>query len=82
MPPSILPGARNPPAVQDARADAWMGFRDRFNKDLHRGVKVAEAEFRNELDGFESFLMRWLRPRTFEDFDALDVLLARGPDNE
>ena len=82
MPPSILPGARNPPAVQDARADAWMGFRDRFNKVLHRGVKVAEAEFRNELDGFESFLMRWLRPRTFEDFDALDVLLARGPDNE
>jgi hypothetical protein len=68
-----------PPEVQDARADAWMGFRDRFNKVLHHGSKVTEADFRADLDSFESFLMRWLRPRTFADFDALDELLEKGP---
>lgn len=68
-----------PPVVREARAGAWMRFRGYFNNVLHREIQPTDAGFRGLLEEFESFLLDWLRPRTFADFDAIDALLRKGP---
>lgn len=68
-----------PPAVRDARADAWGKFRRYFNGVLHREAHPTDVDFHREFESFEAFLFDWLRPPTSADLDALDELLSRGP---
>lgn len=71
-------GREAPPTVREARASAWMRFRGYFNNVAH-GSAGSDAEFRNRLQSFESFLLDWFEPRTFADFEAIDELLKQGP---
>lgn len=68
-----------PPTVSDERTRALMDFQTRFNNILHGNYDVSVAEFQLQLERFESFLVDWLSPRTFADFDELDEFLAEGP---
>lgn len=72
------PAKRAPPAVRHARAKARMGYRDYFVGVAHGSIPP-DAEFRSRFEGFETFLLDWLRPRTFADLDAIDELLLKGP---
>jgi hypothetical protein len=72
-------GREGPPAVREARADAWMQFRDYFTKVAHGSTGSTDAEFRRRLESFESFLLDWFEPRTFADFEVIDELLEEGP---
>jgi hypothetical protein len=67
-----------PPAVRVGRAGAWMEYRDYFTAVAHGSVATV-AEFQSRFDGFETFLLDWLRPRTFADLDEIDELLLKGP---
>jgi hypothetical protein len=69
-----------PPAVREARANAWMRYREYFNGVLHGSIPP-DAEFRSRFEGFESFLLDWFGPRTFADLDAIDELIRKGPPN-
>lgn len=70
-----------PPVVREARAAVWMNFRRYFNVVLHREIRPNATDFRGQLEEFEGFLIDWLRPRTFADFDTIDEVLHKGPPN-
>lgn len=72
-------GREAPPVVREARAAEWMELRRYFNVVLHRETRPTAAHFRGKLEEFEGFLLDWLRPRTFADFDAIDEVLEIGP---
>ena len=55
-----------------------MDFSGYFSGVLHSG-KATEEAFMAELNAFERFLLDWLRPETFRDFNEMDKLIARGP---
>jgi hypothetical protein len=71
-------GRTPPPTVHLARGEAWMAFNRYFNGLLHGGNATEEA-FMAEVRAFERFLLDWLRPETFRDFNEIDQLLAEGP---
>ena len=69
---------QGPPDTHEARVKALLDFREEFNKastaeepPTHRGS--------NQGRRFETFLLAWLRPRTFDDFSKIDELLEEGP---
>lgn len=67
------------PTVQEQRAARWMSFRKYFSDVLHRNFRPAHEDFEAQFDAFEEFLIRWLRPPTFDDYDAIEALLREGP---
>jgi hypothetical protein len=69
----------NPPDIQQARVKRLLAFRDEFNHVLHGEEPTNPAEFKGTVEAFESFLLAWLAPRTFDDFSEIDKLLEEGP---
>jgi hypothetical protein len=55
-----------------------MGYREYFNRVAHGGT-ATDTEFQTRFERFETFLLDWLRPRTFADLDEIDELLLKGP---
>lgn len=68
-----------PPDIDEARVNALLGFRNEFNDVLH-GEKATDPEwFESRVIGFETFLLAWFRPRTFDEFGEIDKLLEEWP---
>jgi hypothetical protein len=72
-------GREGPPDTHEARIKALLDFREDFNTELHGEDATDPAAFEAQVEGFERFLLDWLRPRTFTDFDAIDALPGSGP---
>jgi hypothetical protein len=70
--------AELPQHVQEVNAAAWEALAGYFNGLAHHGAVVERAEFDRHLFQLEEFLLVRLRPRTFEDFGAIDALLAES----
>ena len=70
---------KGPPDTYEARVTALFEFRDEFNKILHGKEPTDPEGFASRVEGFETFLLVWLRPRTFDDFSEIDELLEEGP---
>jgi hypothetical protein len=68
-----------PPDTQRRRIEQLLAFRGEFNRELHGEHPTDPGAFEARVEGFERFLLDWLRPRTFADFDAIDTLLGDGP---
>lgn len=69
----------NPPDTEEGRIEALLEFREEFNEVLH-GERPTDAEaFSSLVERFETFLLAWFQPRTFEDFSEIDELLGEGP---
>jgi hypothetical protein len=68
-----------PPDTERARIERLLRYREQFNDILHGPRPADAAEFASLLEGFETFLLAILRPRTFEDFAVIDGLLEEGP---
>lgn len=69
----------NPPDTEEGRIEALLEFREEFNEALH-GERPTDAEaFSSLVERFETFLLAWFQPRTFEDFSEIDELLGEGP---
>jgi hypothetical protein len=73
-----LDGSRRvlPRSLSDLNVRAWDDKRDFFQKTAHHRGETTEAELLQWLDALELFLLDRLRPRTFDDFDAIDSLLG------
>lgn len=68
-----------PPDTEEERIEALLDFRKEFNEALH-GERPTDAEaFASLVERFETFLLAWFQPRTFEDFSEIDELLEEGP---
>lgn len=68
-----------PPDTEEERIEALLDFREEFNEALH-GERPTDAEgFAPLVERFETFLLAWFQPRTFEDFTEIDELLEEGP---
>jgi hypothetical protein len=72
-------GRPNPPDTEIARTMELLRFRERFNDVLHGPESTEVAAFDALLEGFETFLLAILRPRTFEDLSEIDEFLEEGP---
>lgn len=72
-------GRHGPPDTHRARVEALFAFRGEFNEILHGRKPTGSEAFDSKVKGFESFLLTWLRPHTFDDFTEIDGLLAEGP---
>ena len=68
-----------PPDTEKGRIEALLEIRDEFDRVLH-GEHLTDAEaFSSLVERFETFLLAWFQPRTFEDFSEIDELLEEGP---
>lgn len=70
---------QGPPDIYEARVKALLDFRDEFNDILHGKEPTDPEWFESKVEGFETFLLAWFRPRTFDDFSEIDDLLEEGP---
>lgn len=68
-----------PPDTEEARIKRLLAFHDEFNRVLHGDSQTDTEEFRSSVESFETFLLAWFAPRTFEDFSEIDELLEEGP---
>lgn len=70
-------GRTLPARLSDLNVSAWTEFRDYFQSIAHHLKDAVPAEFADYLDSLERFLLDRLVPRTFDDFDEIDSLLAQ-----
>lgn len=68
-----------PPDTEEARVEALLEFRGEFNEALHGERPTDAEEFSSLVERFETFLLAWFQPRTFDDFSEIDELLEEGP---
>lgn len=66
-----------PSPIQDLRVAEWRTIRDYFVRRAHHD-ETTEDEFNDWLNAFERFVLQLVRPRTFENMDRLDMLIAEG----
>ena len=69
---------RLPENLEVAYVQVWDEFRDFFIKVSHHRYEPSSPEFQQWLEELERFLLERLRPRTFDDAEALDQLIALG----
>jgi hypothetical protein len=75
----IAPFERSwPPVVEREAADRLMALRKRLNKGLHRGDGLTRSQLLAVLDELETFLRGVMAPPTFDRFDEIDAIVARG----
>ena len=58
--------------------EKWERIRDFFVAVCHHNKQAEEGEFGQYLDELERFLLDRVRPRTFDDFSAIDRLIEEG----
>lgn len=72
------PAARPMPfPIEDLRVNEWMTCHDFFANSAHHTQNSA-GDFEGWLDVLERFLLDRMRPRTFDNADALDDLIREG----
>lgn len=69
-----------PPVLEEEVVGDGMKLLRFFIKVCHFNVETDEGQFQVRVAEFESFLMARLRPRTFADQEALDVVIAEAED--
>jgi len=73
-------GRRLPPPVEKLRVEEWLECHKFFVEAAHhRGCTSDDLE--NRLDRVERFMLDLIRPRTFENADAIDALIQEGEGN-
>ena len=72
-------GRELPRDAREQQISALLGYRDEFDHVLHGEEPTDPAAFEATVDGFETFLLAWFAPRTFDDFSEIDELLEEGP---
>ena len=60
----------------------WSQIKDFFLSVCHHGKDTDPKEFGHWLESFEIFLLDRLYPRTYEEFDKLDSIIAEGEKDE
>jgi len=70
-----------PETLEDKNVEIWHEIKDFFIAVCHHRRDITQEEFDKWLNAFERFLLDCLRPRTFEDFDAIDKIIAKGEKN-
>jgi hypothetical protein len=68
-----------PPDTYEDRVETLLAFRNEFNHVLHGEEPTDPKVFESRVIGFETFLLAWFRPRTFDEFRDIDKLLEEGP---
>lgn len=69
----------DPPDTHEAQVKRLLDFRDEFNHVLHGEEPTDPEDFKASVEAFETFILAWFAPRTFEDFGEIDDLLGEGP---
>lgn len=64
--------------VLHRQVQRWIAFSGQFSRILHHSRGADRHELEQLVEEFESFLIDWLTPTTFDDFAAIDALLAKG----
>ena len=67
-----------PAPLLDMRISEWSELLEYFNGIAHHNATAVEAQFRENVERLEVFLLEHLEPRTFEDQDAIDRLIAES----
>lgn len=70
-----------PPPIESLHVQQWREFEGFFIGVSHHTRTTNDKEFAQYVAAFERFLLERLRPRTFDDFAAIDELLAGGHDD-
>jgi hypothetical protein len=66
-----------PPFIEDQRAREWKARHEFFDRVAHHG-DCSEEEFDASADVVERLMLDYLRPRTFDDFAAIDAIIEEG----
>lgn len=66
-----------PTPLENLRTAEWSELLEYFNRITHHAEADA-AEFTQRVESLEVFLLEHLEPRTFEDQDAIDHLIAES----
>jgi hypothetical protein len=74
--------AQSPAPLQDLNIEYWSKIRDFFTKLAHHGPEPKEREFEQYAAALERFLIDRLIPRTFDDLNDIDRLLARSKSDD
>lgn len=72
-------GRERPRDAREQQISALLGFRDEFDHVLHGEEPTDPLAFAATVESFETFLLAWFAPRTFDDFSEIDELLEEGP---
>jgi hypothetical protein len=67
-----------PPPIQNLHVSEWSTIEGYFIGVAHHTKTTDDDEIERYLAALERFLLDRLRPRTFEDFAAIDELLGKG----
>lgn len=67
-----------PPPIQELHVSEWTAIEGFFIGVSHHTKTTDDDEFEGYLAALDRFLLDRLRPRTFEDFAAIDDLLGKG----
>ncbi len=70
-----------PEPLERLTVSAWDEMRDFFVAVAHHRKQTSQDEFETWMRAFEGFLLERLVPRTFEDFDMIDAIVAEGEGN-
>lgn len=71
-------GGYMPPPIKKFRVSEWLEYEGYFNSVLHHGREPTEEEFLGWVSSFESFLLSYFRPPTFEEYEGIDAIIAEG----
>lgn len=69
---------RLPPPIEKGHIARWLDVRDALVAIAHHGRNVTELEFQQVFDSLDSLLIERLRPKTFEQQDEIDRIIAEG----
>lgn len=70
-----------PPPIESLHVQQWREIEGFFIGVSHHTRTTDDREFAQYVGALERFLLERLRPRTFEDFAAIDELLTEGHDD-
>lgn len=74
-------GRQLPGRLAELNVDVWQETHDYFQSVAHHRRLGTDEEMRQWLDALERFLLDRLKPRTYEDLEEIDALLAEeNPD--
>lgn len=71
-------GRALPGPLQDLNVEVWTKTHEFFQAVAHHGKVPTPDELSTWLDAAESFLLDRLKPRTFDDFAAIDAVIQEG----
>jgi hypothetical protein len=71
-------GRTLPPRLEDLNVQTWIEIREYFIAVCHHNKVADGPEFESWMNAFELFLLDRLQPRTFEDFNEIDSIIAAG----